>query len=71
MPHSPRVPDRGVTGTKVTFTVNGRQYQTGAVTPADASTLTEAQANELIRTGQATPLQNTYLDQFPWTKPPK
>lgn len=67
MPPSPRVPTIGVVGNKVTFKIQGRMYQTGAVAPSAASTLTEAQANELIRTGQATPLQNSYLDQFPWT----
>ena len=61
----------GVTGNKVTFQVNGRTYETGAVTPAAASTLTIAQADELIRTGKATPLQSSYLNQFPWTNPPK
>lgn len=68
---SPRVPTIGITGNKVTFIINGRMYQTGAIAPSQATTITETKAHELINSGQATPLQNSYLDQYPWTKPPK
>lgn len=68
---SPKVSGAGALGNKAVFIVAGKAYQTGAVAPANAATLTMAQAEALIASGQATPLQDTYLDQYPWTRPPK
>lgn len=61
----------GVQGTKVTFSIGGRNYTTGAVTPAQASAMTAQHAQALIDSGAATPSDGSYLAQFPWSHPPK
>jgi len=66
---SPKVSNIGKSGANVVFTVAGTTYQTGALSSATAATLTVAQAEALIASGQATTLQSSYLAQFPWTTP--
>ena len=66
---SPKLATVGVSGSKVVFVLHGKSYTTGALTPGQAPT--EAQANALIASGQATPDANNYVAQFPWSNPPR
>jgi hypothetical protein len=61
--------NRGATGNKTVIVFGGRIYETTAI--PTGIRVTEKEGEALIRSGQAIPQQQTYQDQYPWTKPPK